>query len=321
MPPAAQIPVSASARVGLYRSVLAERRVLIVLDNARNDAQVRPLLAGGPGCLVVVTSRSALTSLVASDGARPVQLSPLDADEAWQVLAARLGRERLASEPVAVTHLLRVCGGLPLALAITAARAAVTPGLTLADLAERLASDADRLDALDTGDEATTARTVFSWSFQQLSESAARLFGLGVHGGPDISLPAAASLAALPPGAARRALAELADASLVAQHRPGRYLLHDLLRSYAARAGLGHRRLTPSVADLPPPGGATGSGRPLGGLRNVRSDRTGCGNASSRLRRTRPGPSQSRHAIRNPRRQDRSRSPQPQVAGVLPASG
>ena len=233
--PAAQIPVSASARVGLYRSVLAERRVLIVLDNARNDAQVRPLLAGGPGCLVVVTSRSALTGLVASDGARPVQLSPLDADEAWQVLAARLGRERLASEPVAVTHLLRVCGGLPLALAITAARVAVTPGLTLAELAERLARDADRLDALDTGDEATTARTVFSWSFQQLSEPAASLFGLlGVHGGPDISLPAAASLAALPPGAARRALAELADASLVAQHRPGRYLLHDLLRSYAA---------------------------------------------------------------------------------------
>ena len=119
------------------------------------------------------------------------------------MLAARLGRERLASEPVAVTHLLRVCGGLPLALAITAARAAVTPGLTLAELAERLARDADRLDVLDTGDEATSARTVFSWSFQQLSESAASLFGLlGVHGGPDISLPAAASLAALLPGAA-----------------------------------------------------------------------------------------------------------------------
>lgn len=233
--PAAQIPVSAPARAGLYRSVLAERRVLIVLDNARNDAQVRPLLAGGPGCLVVVTSRSALTGLVAADGARPVQLGPLDAGEAWQVLAARLGHERLASEPAAVRRLLRVCGGLPLALAIAAARAAVTPGLTLAELAEQLAGDAERLDALDTGDEATSARTVFSWSFRQLSEPAARLFGLlGVHCGPDISGPAAASLAGLPPAAATRALAELAGASLVAQHRPGRYLLHDLLRSYAA---------------------------------------------------------------------------------------
>jgi len=233
--PALEIPVSAPARLGLYRSVLANRRVLIMLDNARNEAQVRPLLAGGPGCLVVVTSRASLTGLVASAGAHPLPLRPMNQDEAWRLLAARLGDHRLAAEPDAAMNLLMACGGLPLGLAITAAQVAVSSSLTLAELADRLASDADRLSVLDTGDEATTARAVFSWSFRRLSESAARAFGLlGLHGGPDISLPATASLAGLEPAAASRVLAELTNASLVSEYRPGRYLLHDLLRSYAA---------------------------------------------------------------------------------------
>jgi DNA-binding SARP family transcriptional activator/tetratricopeptide (TPR) repeat protein len=234
VPPPA-IPADAQARAGLYRSVLADRRVLIVLDNARDAAQVRPLLAGGPGCLVVVTSRSSLAGLAATDGARLVRLGVLDEQEAMRLLAARLGPERAASEPAAVADLIRLCAGLPLALAVMAARAAESPDLPLAAQAAALASEPSRLDALDSSDEATSVRAVFSWSARQLSGPAARMFALlGVHFGPDISLPAAASLAGITAPQARAALAELVSASLVAEHQPGRYVLHDLLRAYAA---------------------------------------------------------------------------------------
>ena len=233
VPPPA-IPADAQARAGLYRSVLADRRVLIVLDNARDAAQVRPLLAGGSGCLVVVTSRSSLAGLAATDGARLVRLGVLDEQEAMRLLAARLGPERTASEPAAVADLIRLCSGLPLALAVMAARAAESPDLPLAVQAAALASEPSRLDALDSSDEATSVRAVFSWSARQLNDPAARMFALlGVHFGPDISLPAAASLAGIPAPQARAALAELVSASLVAEHQPGRYMLHDLLRAYA----------------------------------------------------------------------------------------
>jgi DNA-binding SARP family transcriptional activator/tetratricopeptide (TPR) repeat protein len=234
VPPPA-IPADAQARAGLYRSVLADRRVLIVLDNARDAAQVRPLLAGGPGCLVVVTSRSSLAGLAATDGARLVRLGVLDEQEAMRLLAARLGPERAASEPAAVADLIRLCAGLPLALAVMAARAAESPDLPLATQAAALASEPSMLDALDSSDEATSVRAVFSWSCRQLSDPAARMFALlGVHFGPDISLAAAASLGGIGAPQARAALAELVSASLVAEHQPGRYMLHDLLRAYAA---------------------------------------------------------------------------------------
>ena len=244
--PAAQIPADAQARSGLYRSVLAGRRVLIVLDNARDAAQVRPLLPGSAGCLVVVTSRSSLAGLAAAEGAQPLRLGPLDAEEGVQVVAARLGLERVAAEPEAVTELVGRCGHLPLALAVMAARAAADPGLPLGVLAGQLAGAADaeaaaagegrgRLEVLETGDPATSLGQLLSWSHRQLSAPAARMFVLlGVHWGPDITVPAAASLAGVPRAAAGRALAELADASLVAEHRPGRYVLHDLVRGYAA---------------------------------------------------------------------------------------
>jgi class 3 adenylate cyclase/tetratricopeptide (TPR) repeat protein len=233
--PAPAIPAELQVRAGLYRSVLAGRRVLIVLDNARDAAQVRPLLAGGPGCLVVVTSRSSLTGLAVADGAWLVRLGTLEQQEAERLLEARLGREPVASEPAAVADLVRLCAGLPLALAITAARAAESPDLPLAVLAGELASEAGRLDALDSTDAATSVRAVFSWSLRQLSRPASRMFALlGVHCGPDISVPAAASLAGIPAAQARAVLAELTRASLVAEHRPGRYVLHDLLRAYAA---------------------------------------------------------------------------------------
>jgi len=233
--PASAIPAEAQERAGLYRSMLADRRVLIMLDNARDAAQVRPLLAGGPGCLAVVTSRSSLTGLAAADGARLVQLDLLREEEAVALLSARLGPDRLAAEPDAVESLIGACGRLPLALAIIAARASESPKLPLATLAAALADASGRLDALDGSDAATSARAVFSWSYRQLSMAAAQMFALlGVHCGPDISLRAAASLAGIPAAAARAALMELVSASLVREHQPSRYVLHDLLRAYAA---------------------------------------------------------------------------------------
>jgi len=246
--PAGQIPADAQARSGLYRSVLAGRRVLIVLDNARDAAQVRPLLPGSPGCLVVATSRSALAGLAAAEGAHPLRLGPLGAEQGVRLLAARLGPERVAAEPEAVTELVARCGHLPLALAVMAARAAADPGLPLGVLAGQLAAGAEaeaaggaagpgpgRLEVLETGDPATSLRQLLAWSYGQLSPAAAGMFALlGVHCGPDITVPAAASLAAVSRAEAGRALAELADASLAAEHRPGRYVLHDLVRGFAA---------------------------------------------------------------------------------------
>jgi DNA-binding SARP family transcriptional activator/tetratricopeptide (TPR) repeat protein len=266
--PAAQIPAGAAERAGLYRSVLAGRRVLIVLDNAADASQVRPLLPGSPGCLVVVTSRSALVGLAAAEGARPLRLAPLGAEEAARLLAARLGPERVAAEQEAVTDLIGWCGGLPLALAVMAARAAADPGLPLRALAAQLAAAPDavipspglgvawagpgRLEVLETGDAATSLGELLSWSHRQLSAPAAAMFALlGVHCGPDFTIPAAASLAGVPAAAAGRVLAELADASLVAEHRPGRYVMHDLVRGYAAglaRQALGVAGIREAIA-------------------------------------------------------------------------
>ena len=151
------------------------------------------------------------------------------------MLAARLGAARAAAEPGAVDRDRRLCACLPLALAVAAARAAARPGFPLAALAAELADSAGRLDALDAGDPGSSVRAVFSWSYRQLSGEAARMFRLlGLHPGPDISVPAAASLAAIAEADARRLLRELARAHLIAEHVPGRYAFHDLLRAYAA---------------------------------------------------------------------------------------
>jgi tetratricopeptide (TPR) repeat protein len=231
--PAERIPAGLDAQAALYRSLLAGRRVLVVLDNARDAEQARPLLPGTPTALVVVTSRNQLTSLVAVDGAYPLMLDLLTEDEARQLLAGRLGPNRVAAEPQAVDRIIGCCARLPLALTIAAARAAQS-GFPLALLAEELA-EAGGLDALDAGDPAGQVRTVFSWSYTALSPAAAGLFRLlGLHPGPDLSAAAAASLAAVSPAEVRRWLGELTRASLLAEHSPGRYGLHDLLRVYAA---------------------------------------------------------------------------------------
>lgn len=235
------IPAGLDDQAALYRSLLAGRRMLIVLDNARDADQVRPLLPGSSGCLVLVTSRNRLASLVAVEGAQPLPLGLLTAEEAHQLLARRLGERRPAREPEAVGELVELCARLPLALNIAAARAVVDPNLPLAALAADLRESGGPLDRLSAGDASADVRTVFSWSYQQLADPAARLFRLlGVHPGPDISLPAAASLADITLERARDLLAELVRAHLLERDGAGRFAFHDLLRAYAIELADGH---------------------------------------------------------------------------------
>jgi DNA-binding SARP family transcriptional activator/tetratricopeptide (TPR) repeat protein len=232
--PAERIPASLHAQAALYRSVLADRRVLVLLDNARDADQVRPLLPGSSGCLVLVTSRNQLTSLVATDGAHPVTLDLLSSTEARALLARRLGPDRVAAEPGAVDEIITLCARLPLAIAIVAARAATYPDLTLTALADQLRAIGGGLDALTGDDPTSDMRTVLSWSYHALTPAAAQLFRLlGLHPGPDITAPAAASLAGVPTAQVRLPLAELVRSHLITERGPGRYVLHDLLRSYA----------------------------------------------------------------------------------------
>ena len=233
--PAGRVPAGLDAQAGLYRSLLAGKRMLVVLDNARDVDQVRPLLPASPGCLVIVTSRSQLTSLVAAEGAFPLTLDVLADAEAQELLTRHLGPERVTGDPSASAELIRLCARLPLALSIAAARSASQPGLSLAALTADLRDARGRLDVLDAGHAATNVRAVLSWSYQQLDAATARLFRLlGLHAGPDVSAAAAASMAGLPLDDARRRLGELTRAHLLTEHSPGRFSSHDLLRAYAA---------------------------------------------------------------------------------------
>jgi DNA-binding SARP family transcriptional activator/tetratricopeptide (TPR) repeat protein len=241
--PPRRVPAGLDAQVALYRSVLAGRRVLVVLDNARDAEQARPLLPASPTAFAVVTSRDALTGLVASDGALPVALDLLSAAEARDLLAGRLPG-RTDREPAAVQAIVTACARLPLALTIAGARAQQSRH-PLGHLAGELAGAAGRLGALDTGDPATRVAAVFSWSYRTLTPAAARLFRLlGGHPGPDVSAAAAASLAGEPLPRTRPLLAELTRASLLSEHAPGRYAGHDLLTAYAADL---HRTLDPDA--------------------------------------------------------------------------
>jgi DNA-binding SARP family transcriptional activator/tetratricopeptide (TPR) repeat protein len=247
--PSRELPAGLDARVGLLRSLLAGRRALLLLDNARDAEHVRPLLPGTAGCVVIVTSRNQLTGLVAANGAQHVPVDLLPAGEARALLIERLGRRRVAAEPDVVDALVAATAGLPLALVTIAARAAIQADRPLGAIAAQLtgsppgAADS-RLDSLDGGDAVTDVRTVFSWSYRALSHGAARLFRLlGVHPGPDIGAAAAASLAGVTARRLRPLLAELIAAHLVVEHVPGRFLSHDLLRAYAAElAGATERR-------------------------------------------------------------------------------
>lgn len=230
----AAIPQELDAQTALYRSLIAAKRLLVLLDNALDTAQITPLLPGSSTVTVVITSRNSLPALITSHGARPLTLDVLTDHEPRQLLITHLGAGRVAAEPHAVTDLLQHCAGLPLALGIIAARAMTNPALPLATLAAEIRDSSTRLDALDTGELPANLRAVFSWSYQALPAEAARLFGLlGLAPGPDIGLPAAANLTALPTPRTRTLMRELETAHLIDQPVPGRYRMHDLLRLYA----------------------------------------------------------------------------------------
>jgi DNA-binding SARP family transcriptional activator len=231
---AARIPEDLDARSALFRSLLSDRRLLLLLDNARDAEQVRPLLPGSAGCLAIVTSRNRLASLAALEGAHLLPLDLLGQGEARELLARRLGRDRVETDEDAVDTILSRCGGLPLALAVVAGRAAARPYLPLDAVAWELSTARSALDALRGDDSATDVRAVFSSSYEALSGEAAGVFRLvGLHPGPDVSAAAVTSVAALSPVVTAEALAELVRASLLTETAPGRHACHDLVRAYA----------------------------------------------------------------------------------------
>jgi DNA-binding SARP family transcriptional activator/transcriptional regulator with XRE-family HTH domain len=231
----ARIPADTDGQAALYRTLLVDSRMLIVLDNAQDAEQVRPLLPGSPGCLVVVTSRNRLTGLAAAEGAQLITLGALTDSESRDLLSTNLGIERTRTEPAAISELIVLCGRLPLALCDVAARAVARPGLPLSALVAEMRDARGRLDVLETGESATSVRVVFSWSRAKLGDQASRMFGLlGIHPGSDITVSTAATLAGVPRGQACLALTELCDEHLLTEYAPGRYGFHDLLRAYAA---------------------------------------------------------------------------------------
>jgi tetratricopeptide (TPR) repeat protein/DNA-binding XRE family transcriptional regulator len=229
-----RLPQTEEAQFGLYRSLLAGKRMLVVLDNARDAAQVRPLLPGAPTCRVVVTSRNELTGLAAIEAARPLMLDVLTEAEARELLRERLGESRLAAEPSAAARIIRSCARLPLALCVIAARAAMRPDFPLAGLATDLAASPG-LDAFAVGgDPGADVRAAFSWSCRQLDSGQARVFRLaGLHPGPDFDRYAMAALAGATADQVGRILELLTQACLIRHTESARYGMHDLLRGYA----------------------------------------------------------------------------------------
>ncbi|MFF0329683.1 BTAD domain-containing putative transcriptional regulator [Nonomuraea angiospora] len=229
---AEEIPIDVEARAALFRDRVAGRRMLLLLDNARDARQVRPLLPASPGCLVIVTSRNRLDGLA---GARPLALEPLPAREAADLLRARLGAARVEAEPDATAQLLSLCGGLPLALVAVAAHALTHPSFTLTSIAAELRQARGNLDGFAGFDATAAPQAVFSWSYRALTPAAARLFRLlGTAPGPGLSASAAAGLAGLSLSDALPPLQELTAAHLLTEHVPGRFTFHDLIRAYAA---------------------------------------------------------------------------------------
>jgi tetratricopeptide (TPR) repeat protein/transcriptional regulator with XRE-family HTH domain len=231
---AEQIPVEVEEAAGLYRSLLADRQMLVVLDNARDAEQVRPLIPGAPGCLVVVSSRNQLAGLVASHGAHRLTLDVLSLQEAVDLLGQIVGDERVHAEPGAAAELAETCGFLPLALRIAAANLTNQPGQSIADYLARLQAG-DRLTELAVdGDPQAAVRNAFDCSYARLDADAQRLFRLlGLVPGPDFTSEAAAALTGMPVRPAAWVLQRLASANLIEQRALGRYGLHDLLRCYA----------------------------------------------------------------------------------------
>jgi hypothetical protein len=243
MPPD-RIPADLPAQTALYRSLVAGKRLLILLDNAATPDQVVPLLAGDTSCTVLVTSRNRLPALLTRHGARPIQVDVLTDTDARDLLTAALDDTHATAAPVttaadwAVCDLIALCGGFPLALGLIAARIRTHP-----DLLNEIVTDLRDLglDALDSDDPDASLPAVLSWSLRRLTDQQRTVFGLlGVAPGPDIDLPAATSLTGLPERDTRTVLRGLVDASLITPGPGGRYAMHDLVRDYAATTARDH---------------------------------------------------------------------------------
>lgn len=231
--PSNDIPRHTEQRSALFRERTASRQLVVVLDNARDAEQVRPLLPAAVGCLTIVTSRNQLSGLVATEGASPISLDAWTPAESLAGLAARIGERRCAAEPDAATELVELGGFLPLAVAIVGAQLTAAPGMLLRVGVRELRESRPRLDALAADDRRVDVRAVFSWSYRALTAEAQRFFRyLSVHPGPALSAEAAACLGETAMATARRHLRELTSASLLSRDADGRYVLHDLVRAY-----------------------------------------------------------------------------------------
>ncbi|MFB7376927.1 AfsR/SARP family transcriptional regulator [Kitasatospora purpeofusca] len=238
--PAEDVPGRLDEAAALYRTTLAGRRVLIVLDNALDAEQVRPLLPGSAGCAVVVTSRDRLTGLVVREGAERIELVDFSPAEGRALLHRVLGAERVAAHEHAVTRLLDACGHLPLAVGLAAARLRDRPHHDLTGLAAELAAEGTRLDVLDAEGDGPSVRlrTVFALSYRALDEPAARLFRrLALSPAVDLSAPVAEVLDGQDAAECARVLRRLANSHLLTEHAAGRYRFHDLVRLFAAERG------------------------------------------------------------------------------------
>ncbi|HTI27182.1 MAG TPA: helix-turn-helix domain-containing protein [Kutzneria sp.] len=214
----------------LYRSHVADRRMLIVLDNAASADQVAPLLPGSSSCTVLITSRTTPTALLHRHGARQVRLDVLGDNEAYGLLARRIGDWRLAAEADVVRELIRLCGGYPLALAIVAGRAHAHPDIPLSEFAAELAELG--LDALDDADPTASLPAVLSWSLRALTDAQRAVFGL--LGTIDVDATEVAKATGMSRPQVTKVLRELEDASLLRRQANGRYVMHHLLRCFAA---------------------------------------------------------------------------------------
>ncbi|WP_436531524.1 BTAD domain-containing putative transcriptional regulator [Actinoplanes sp. HUAS TT8] len=246
--PADGLPVTVPDRAALLRSMLAGRRMLLILDNARDADQVRDLIPAAAGCAVLVTSRVLLNDLVTTHHAHPIGLTAFGQADAARYLSQRIGPERTSAEPEATTAIITVCDGLPLALAVVAARVATNPSFTLASIAREL-RESEGLDGFAAPGVSRDPRTVISWSYRHLPDTAAALFRrLALNPGPDATIAAAAGLTGTSRSSVRSAMNLLVEAHLIREHQHGRFQFHDLLRAYAVELAAEHD--TPAERDL-----------------------------------------------------------------------
>ncbi|GAA3478239.1 ATP-binding protein [Streptomyces yanii] len=233
--PSGSVPSGTEERSALFREQTTSRQLIVVLDNARDAEQVRPLLPASGGCLTIITSRNQLSGLAVTEGASMLSLDVWTREEALAALAARIGEERCRAEPEAASELVELCGFLPLAVAIVGAQLSAAPQVPLRIGVRELRESRPRLDALSAGGRRDDVRAVFSWSYRALTPETARFFRhMALSPGPSVSAEAAASLAGTGMAAARRHLRELTSANLLWRDAEGRYVLHDLVRVYGA---------------------------------------------------------------------------------------